>query len=138
MAIDGPQLSALRPPVRRYQPLVPVAIALILGILAGEYSAPARCRGALPPVRLGCCGWCCGYEETAAGGCWRQCWRWLPAPAAWYHGRDIDPAPDDIAQLSTTYSRLVAIEGILVHSPQQTSPPETFSYRRQVFTLARR
>jgi competence protein ComEC len=111
------------PPPRRYQPLVPVAIALILGILLGEY------------LGGGAALWC--GAAFAAAGVWlvlrfrhgRE--RWLlaalgvlvAAAGAARYCSSVDPSPDDVARFAADGPRLMVLEGILARSPRQSSPP---------------
>jgi competence protein ComEC len=107
----------------RYQPLLPVALALVAGILLGEYVGGTA------------------FIWVVAGIAAAMSWvvlrifirrdRWLLAAllvlvtatgAAWYL-IDTAPPPDDVARLASAAPRLVQIEGILVRSPRQSVPP---------------
>ncbi len=122
-AVIDPGLRGGVHPAPRYQPLVPVAIALVAGILLGEYVGGSAAV------------WC--VAAVVAAGAWlllrilRHSDRRLlvaflvlvaATGAAWYHA-STDSPPDDVARLSAAAARLVTIEGILVRSPRQSSPP---------------
>jgi competence protein ComEC len=140
----------------RYQPLVPVALAVVAGILVGEYvggTAAIWCVAAIVAggawlalrLSIGGCHWLlvsqCRPPDVLAdkppvppilrGKPWACRDRWLLAAllamvlataAAWYHV-DTDPPPDDVARLAAVAPRVVQIEGIVVRSPRQSSPP---------------
>jgi len=128
-------------PVRRYEPLAPAAVAFIIGIVLGE------CLG------VGMLAWCA--VAVAAAGAWlflrlRQTGERLllvpllvlvaAAGAARYRAA-VDPAPDDVARFAESGRRLAAVEGVVVSSPRQTSPPDDVFlpsvpyYIRSTFTL---
>ena len=133
-----PDMSA---PVRRYEPLAPAAVAFIVGVVLGEY------------VGGGMLAWCAA--ALVAAGVWialylrRADARWLVVPllvlvaaagAARYRAV-VDPAPDDVARFVEGGRRLATVEGIVVSSPRQTSPPDDVFlpsvpyYIRSTFTL---
>jgi len=110
-------------PVRRYEPLVPAAAALVAGVLAGEYLG-------------GSIAWWCGLA-VAAAVVWTVLARRrarprtllvplllvvLAAGAARYRV-SVDPAPDDVARLVPQGSRIATVEGVVVRSPHPGRPP---------------
>ena len=110
--------------IRRYEPLAPAALALVAGILLGEF------------VGGGMLAWC-GVAACAAGA-WavlhrrRAADRTLLAPllillvaagAARYRA-SVEAPPDDAARLIADGSRVVVVEGIVVRSVRQTTPPK--------------
>lgn len=117
-------LPAGTKPARLYEPLVPVAVAMVAGILIGEYAGGGtaawtgvalaaagawgvlRLRGATDRVLLAVLL----VLMTAAG-------------AARYR-ISIEPAADNVGQLLQGNKRLVALEGIVVRSASQTLPPD--------------
>jgi competence protein ComEC len=110
--------------VRRYEPLVPVAAAFIVGILLGEYAAGPMlvwCGAAIAAATVWALLYLRGVHE-----------RWLLAPlvvlvaaggAARYRA-SVDPAPDDVARLAEGGRRMVTVEGTVVRSVRQFSPPD--------------
>ncbi|MBM4017888.1 MAG: ComEC/Rec2 family competence protein [Planctomycetes bacterium] len=123
MADPAENLPAASAPRRTYQPLVPAAAALVAGILAGEYAGGSMAA------------WCAAAISAAAA--WGiLCLRRAPdrtllpfvlavvaaAGAARY--RSIaDPPPHDVARLAEVGPRPVVLEGVIVRSPRQSSPP---------------
>ncbi|MCX5655642.1 MAG: DUF4131 domain-containing protein, partial [Planctomycetota bacterium] len=110
-------------PVRTYQPLVPAAIAFVIGILLGDSL-----------------GWSMGVwcgVALAAGAVWfTLCLRGaraslllaallviLAAAGAARFRASVDPPPHDLARLASGWPRLVTLEGTMVRSAQQSSPP---------------
>jgi len=111
------------PPVRRYEPLVPAAAALVAGVLAGEYLGGSIAA------------WC--VLAVAAAVVWTVlAWRRarprallaplllvvLAAGAARYRA-SVDPAPEDVARLVPQRSRIATVEGVVVRSPHPGRPP---------------
>jgi competence protein ComEC len=103
---------------------VPVAIALVIGTIAAE------------EIGGGMLAWC-GLAAVAAAA-WvalyfvRVSPRWLMLPllvfvaaagAARFHSA-VDPPPDDVGRLAVGGRRLTTIEGIVVRSARQNSPPD--------------
>ena len=111
-------------PVRRYEPLVPAAVAIILGVLAGEFFAGGMLLWSV--AALAAAGvWAILYFRGASA-------RWTIIPllvlmaaggAARYRA-SVDPPPDDVARLAADGRRLVTLEGVVVRSPRQSSPPQ--------------
>ncbi len=108
---------------RRYEPLVPAAAAFVVGILLAD------------GLGGGMALWCAVAVASAAA------WvalrlagvaeRWLLVPllvllaavgAARYRAT-VEPPPDDVARLVAAGPRPVTLEGIVVESARQTSPP---------------
>jgi competence protein ComEC len=110
--------------VRRYEPLAPAALAFIIGIVVAEYAGGgmlAWCAVAVAAAAF----WVALYLRGAGAA-------WLLAPllvlvgaagAARYRA-SVDPAPDDIARFAESGRRLVRVEGVVVRSARQTSPPD--------------
>jgi len=111
------------PPVRRYEPLVPAATALVAGVLAGEFLGGS--------ILL----WCA--VAAAAAAVWTLlAWRRdrgrtllvpllvvvLAAGAARYRA-SIDPPPEDVARLVRRGSRIATVEGVVVRSTHPGRPP---------------
>jgi len=116
-----PDMSA---PVRRYEPLAPAAVAFVVGIILGEY------------VGGGMLVWCA--VALVAAGVWLVLYvrggvevRLLvpllvlvaAAGAARYRAA-VEPAPDDVGRFVASGRRFARVEGIVVTSPRQTSPPD--------------
>ena len=124
MTATSPNPPGSAPSVRRYEPLAPAALAFVVGILIGEFVG-----GRMLP-------WCA--VAVGAAATWfvlrvrgvRQ--RTLLAPllvlllasgAARYRSSE-EPPPDDAARLIDGGSRVAVLEGIVVGSAHQTSPPK--------------
>ena len=111
------------PPVRRYQPLVPAAVAVVVGVLAGEY------------VGGSVLVWC--LLASAAAAVWivlfflrrRDAPLLVPllvllaaAGAARYRVA-VAPSADDVERLVLGGQRLVVLEGIVTRSARESRPP---------------
>ena len=128
--------------VRRYEPLAPAALALVVGILVGEF------------LGGGMFLWC-GVAVGAAVA-WglvrlrRAADRTLLVPllilllaagAARYRAT-VEPPPDDVGRLISEGSRIVLLEGVVVRSARRALPPEDVFlpsvpyYMRSKLTLA--
>ena len=110
--------------VRRYEPLAPVAAALVIGILLGEYAGGGMFFWSAAALAAAA-SWLAFRLRGAPE-------RWLLVPlmvlvaaagAARYRA-NVDPAPDDVARLVTEGRRLVTLEGTVVRSARQTLPPD--------------
>ncbi|MCX5675462.1 MAG: hypothetical protein NTX87_10695, partial [Planctomycetota bacterium] len=111
------------PPRRTSQPLAPAAAAFIAGILAGEYAGG------------GMAAWCAAVLVAAAA--WLVLHRRgaaertllavllvvLAAAGAARYRAAVDPPAHDVARFAAGGPRLVTLEGIVIRSPRQTSPP---------------
>ena len=110
-------------PLRLHEPLVPAALAFVVGILLAEY------------LGGGMLVWCAA--AVVAAGVWAVLYfrrtgdRWLmialmvvvaAAGAARYQST-VDPAPDDVGRLVVGGPRLVWLEGTIARSVRQSSPP---------------
>ncbi|MCX5683682.1 MAG: DUF4131 domain-containing protein, partial [Planctomycetota bacterium] len=109
--------------VRTYQPLVPAAIAFTLGILAGDWlggSMAAWCGAALAAGAV----WLVLYLRKARERALLAALLVVLATAGAARFRaSVDPPPHDLARLATNGPRLVTLEGRVVRSAQQASPP---------------
>ncbi|MGB3194301.1 MAG: ComEC/Rec2 family competence protein, partial [Phycisphaerae bacterium] len=108
---------------RRYEPLVPAAVAFLAGILVADYLGGGMflwCAGAL----AGAAAWGALFFLRARGnvllipllvlvGC---------AGAARYRST-VDPSPDDVGRLVNSGTRLVTLDGLVVRSPRIVPPP---------------
>jgi competence protein ComEC len=108
----------------RYQPLVPAALAFLVGILIGEY------------VGGGMLLWCAA--AVAAAVAWAILSRLgvrqgrlllallvlVAAAGAARYRAAVDPPLHDVARLAAAGQRLVVLEGIVVRSARQSSPPD--------------
>ena len=125
MTAPRPTANGLVPtkPVRRYEPLVPAAVALAAGVLAGEWLGGS----------MGL--WC--LVAVAAAAVWAVL-RWrragptvllVPllllvfATGAARYRSEVDPAPDDVGRLASGGSRITTVEGVVVRSPHPSRPP---------------
>jgi len=109
--------------IRPYEPLVPAAVALVMGVLVGE----------LVGGSMGL--WCLVAVVAAAawgGLLWRQAGQGVllvpvlvlvAATGAARYRAAVDPPPDDVSRLATAGSRIVTIEGVVVRSPHANRPP---------------
>jgi competence protein ComEC len=110
--------------VRRYEPLAPAALAFVVGIVLAEYvggGMPAWCAVALAAAAL----WIVLYLRRAG-----DAWLLVPllvlvgaAGGARYRA-SVDPAPDDISRFAESGRRFARVEGVVVRSARQTSPPD--------------
>ena len=112
-----------RPAARRYEPLVPAALAFIVGIIIGEY------------LGGGMLLWCA--VAAAAAAAWAVLFRLgvrdrrlllallvlVSAAGAARYRAAVDPPPHDLAGLAAGGPRLVVLEGVVVRSARQSSPP---------------
>lgn len=120
---DAATTPVAPPHGRTYQPLVPAAIAFVLGILAAD------------ALGGGMGAWC--VVTLAAGAVWLALYLckagegvllaalvvMLAAAGAARFRASVDPPPHDLARLAAGGSRLVTLDGTIVRSPQQSSPP---------------
>jgi len=114
----------IQPAVRRYEPLVPAAIALVAGIVVAD---------AFGGGMLAWCGLAIAAAAVWAGLCLAGLSpRWLMLPllvfvaavgAARFHAA-VDPPPDDVARLVADGRRLATVEGVVARSARQNSPPD--------------
>jgi competence protein ComEC len=108
---------------RTYQPLVPAAIAFTIGILAGDWlggSMAAWCGVAL----VAGAAWLVLYLRKARERVLLAALLVMLAAAGAARFRaSVDPPPHDLAHLAANGQRLVTLEGRVIRSAQQASPP---------------
>ncbi|MFO8014279.1 MAG: ComEC/Rec2 family competence protein [Phycisphaerae bacterium] len=129
-------------PLRRYEPLVPAAAALVAGILAGEYLGGSILLWCLV-AGAAAAGWIVLAGRRARPGILFPplLLVMLAAGAARYR-ESVDPPPADAARLVSGGSRIATVEGIVVRSPHPGPPPtdvflpSTPYYLRTKLTLA--
>jgi competence protein ComEC len=125
----------------RYQPLVPAAMAFVAGILVAEYAGGGMLVWCVATV-VAAAVWAALFFLRAAGP-----WSLVAlvavaaaAGAACYRAA-IDPAPADIGRLVADGRRMGILDGIVVRSARQSSPPAdvflptTDYYTRTTLTL---
>ncbi|HUU31147.1 MAG TPA: ComEC family competence protein, partial [Phycisphaerae bacterium] len=119
---SGSQRGA-SPPVWRYEPLVPAAVAFMAGILAADYLGGGRILWSFVALAAAVV-WLVFYRSGS-----RERWLILPlmlvlaaAGAARYRAT-VEESPNDIARLADVGQRLLTLEGIVVRSPEAAAPP---------------
>jgi len=130
------------PAVRRYEPLVPAAVAFMAGILAADYLGGGRILWSSVALAAAAI-WLVFYRSGS-----RERWLILPlmlvlaaAGAARYRAT-VEAPPDDIARFADVGQRLLTLEGIVVRSPEASAPPRdvflpsTPYYVRSTWVLA--
>jgi competence protein ComEC len=102
---------------------VPAAGAVIGGILAGDLLGGGMLVWTVVAI-LASAAWATGYFRRARSGLLLVPLLVLiaAASAAWYHAT-VDAPPNDVGRIAEVARGVVTIEGVVVRSPQQSSPP---------------
>ncbi|HET6441423.1 MAG TPA: ComEC/Rec2 family competence protein [Phycisphaerae bacterium] len=108
---------------RRYNPLVPAAVAFLAGILLADYLGGGMflwCAVALGEVIV----WAALLAVRArAGALLVPVLVLVAAAGAARYRATVEPAPNDVARLCKGGPRVVTLEGLVVRSPRIVPPP---------------
>ena len=109
---------------RRYQPLVPAAVAFIAGILAADYlggHALLWCAAAFGAALF----WGALYLARARPGVMLvPLMALVAAVGAGRYRATVDPPADDVACVVAHGWRVATVEGVVVRSPRRHAPPQ--------------
>jgi len=119
----APTPPAAKRHIRTYQPLVPAAMAFVIGIVAGDSLGGGMALWCGVALAAGAV-WLVFYLRKASERALLAALLVLLAAAGAARFRaSVDPPPHDLARLAPNGQRLVTLEGTMVRSAQQASPP---------------